>query len=237
MIHNEAKKFRYSLIIPALFVLLLWLIGISQEILDIKFSHLGVYPRSLKGMLGILLTPLIHGDLGHLFSNSIPLLFMGTGVIYFYRSLSYKVFAIIWIASGVCIWLAGRPSYHIGASGMVYGLAAFLFFSGAIRRDPRLAAISLMVVFLYGGMIWGIFPIWPNISWEGHLFGGVAGLACAIAYRKQGPQRPVYSWELEPDEDDDEEMDNNGNIDESNRELNAQTKGNTYWISTTSGMN
>jgi membrane associated rhomboid family serine protease len=128
---------------------------------------------------------------------------MGAGIIYFYRSLSYRVFLIIWIASGICLWIGGRPSYHIGASGLVYGMAAFLFFSGAIRRDPRLAAISLIIVFLYGGMVWGVFPIWPTISWEGHLFGGIAGLACAIAYRHQGPQRKVYSWELEEDEEDD----------------------------------
>jgi membrane associated rhomboid family serine protease len=196
----EAKIFKHSLILPSLFVFTLWVIALGEILLNIDLHYLGVLPRTLKGVPGILLTPFIHADLKHLFANSVPLLVMGSGIIYFYRSLSYKVFIIIWIIAGLCLWIGGRPSYHIGASGIVYGLASFLFFSGAIRRDPRLAAISLVIVFLYGGMIWGIFPIWPSISWEGHLFGGLAGLACAIIYRNQGPQRKTYSWELEEED-------------------------------------
>ncbi len=202
--NTDKKIFFYSLILPTLFVGLLWLVAIIESILEIKLNHLGVFPRTLKGLPGILLTPLIHSDFKHLFSNSVPLIVMGTGILYFYRSLSYRVFLIIWIVSGICLWIGGRPSYHIGASGIVYGLASFLFFSGIIRRDIRLAAISLVVVFLYGGMIWGVFPIWPSISWEGHLFGGIAGFACALAYRDQGPKRKLYNWE---DEEEEEKMD------------------------------
>jgi membrane associated rhomboid family serine protease len=128
---------------------------------------------------------------------------MGTGTVYFYRSLSYRVFIIIWLVSGLCVWLGGRPNYHIGASGIVYGLAAFLFVSGAIRRDTRLAAISFVIVFLYGGLIWGVLPIWPAISWEGHLFGGLTGVVCAFIYRNDGPKRKVYLWELDLDEEND----------------------------------
>jgi membrane associated rhomboid family serine protease len=197
----DNKIFKHSLLLPALFLLAIWLIAITEQVLGVKFSFLGVYPRTLKGIPGIFLIPFLHGEFKHLLANSVPLLVMGSGIIYFYRSLSYKVFLIIWIASGVCLWLGGRPSYHIGASGIVYGLASFLFFSGIIRRDTRLAALSLVIVFLYGGMIWGVFPIWPAISWEGHLFGGISGLACAIAYRNEGPQRKVYSWEMEEEED------------------------------------
>lgn len=199
----EEKIFKHSILLPTLFVLVLWLVTITESATGVSFHRLGVYPRTLYGLPGILLTPFIHSGFKHLIANSVPLVVMGAGIIYFYRSLSYRVFLIIWIASGICLWIGGRPSYHIGASGLVYGMAAFLFFSGAIRRDPRLAAISLIIVFLYGGMVWGVFPIWPTISWEGHLFGGIAGLACAIAYRHQGPQRKVYSWELEEDEEDD----------------------------------
>ncbi len=199
---SEGKVFAYSMIIPLLFVFLIWLIAIIENSLDLSFTTWGVYPRLLKGLPGILLMPLVHSDFKHLIANSIPLLVMGTGILFFYRSLNYRVFIIIWIVSGICLWIGGRPSYHIGASGIVYGLAAFLFFSGAIRRDPRLASISLIVVFLYGGMIWGIFPIWPAISWEGHLFGGISGFACALAYRKHGPQKRVYSWELETEDND-----------------------------------
>ena len=201
--NNEKKIFRYSLILPVSFLLAIWLVKIIEISLDVQFSSLGIYPRKLSGLIGIILTPFLHGDLKHLMANSVPLLVLGTGTIFFYRSLSYRVFLIIWIISGVCVWIGGRPSYHIGASGLVYGLAAFLFVSGAIRRDTRLAAISFIVIFLYGGMIWGVLPIWPAISWEGHLFGGAAGLACAIAYRHEGPKRKVYNWELEDDSDTD----------------------------------
>jgi len=193
----EYKKFKYSIVLPAAFVALLWLVYIIESTTDTSFYYLGVYPRTLKGLVGIFLMPIIHSGFKHLIGNTIPLIVMGTGILYFYRSLGYKVFIIIWVISGLCVWIGGRESYHIGASGIVYGLASFLFFSGLIRRDVRLAALSLVIVFLYGGMIWGVLPIWPAISWEGHLFGGVAGVVCAFLYRNEGPQRVVYSWELD----------------------------------------
>ncbi len=229
----DHKIFKHSLLLPFLFVSVLWLIAVVEYTLGISFSFLGVYPRAIKGLPGILLMPFIHSNFQHLFSNSVPLLVMGAGIIYFYRSLSYRVFIIIWIISGVCVWLGGRPSYHIGASGIVYGLASFLFFSGAIRRDPRLAAISLVVVFLYGGLIWGVLPIWPTISWEGHLFGGIAGLACAILYRDQGPKRKVYSWELEEVLDEEPE---NSNVTDDSPSTN-KTDDNLYWSNTSSNAN
>lgn len=193
----DQKIAKHSFLLPILFIALLWIIALIEYTLGVNFSTLGVYPRTLKGLPGILLMPLVHADFKHLFSNSVPLLVMGAGIIYFYRSLSYRVFILIWLISGLCVWIGGRPSFHIGASGIVYGLAAFLFLSGIIRRNPRLAAISLVVVFLYGGLIWGVLPIWPTISWEGHLFGGMAGIACAIFYRNEGPKRQIYSWEME----------------------------------------
>ncbi|MFO8021867.1 MAG: rhomboid family intramembrane serine protease [Perlabentimonas sp.] len=212
----DSKIFKHSLILPSVFILILWLIAISEYVLNANFHFLGINPRTISGLIGIVLSPFIHGDFNHLLSNSVPLLVMGTGIIYFYRSLSYKVFLIIWLVSGACVWLAGRPSYHIGASGIVYGLAAFLFFSGVIRRDTRLAAISLVVVFLYGSMIWGVFPFWPSVSWEGHLFGGISGAICAVAFKDNGPKRKVYLWEME-----DEEEDNDNNQDNSTNTLNT----------------
>lgn len=201
--HVEKKIFRFSIIIPLSFVLLLWLIKALEIGLNLNLVPLGIMPGKISGLLGILFSPFIHADLNHLFANSVPLLVMGTGTVYFYRSLSYRVFIIIWLVSGLCVWLGGRPSYHIGASGIVYGLAAFLFVSGAIRRDTRLAAISFVIVFLYGGLIWGVLPIWPAISWEGHLFGGLTGVVCAIIYRNDGPKRKVYLWEMDLDEEND----------------------------------
>jgi membrane associated rhomboid family serine protease len=212
----ESKIVKHSFLLPLIFIGLLWLVAIVEHTLGVSFSALGVYPRTVKGLPGILLMPFIHANFQHLLSNSVPLLVMGAGVLYFYRSLSYRVFIIIWIVTGVSVWLGGRASYHIGASGIVYGLATFLFLSGAIRRNPRLAAISLVVVFLYGGLIWGVLPIWPAISWEGHLFGGIAGIACAILYRDQGPQRKIYSWEIDetPDENFDDKLEENTTSDD-----------------------
>ena len=109
--------------------------------------------------------------------------------------------------SGVWMWIAARDGNHIGFSGVIYALAAFIFFSGLFRRYYRLMALSGIVVFLYGSMIWGVLPIQPSISWEGHLFGAIAGIILAFYYRQQGPQRPKYSWEFDDYEEVDFEAD------------------------------
>lgn len=207
---EEIKKFKYSIILPLFFVFLLWIIKIVDVSEQLNLFYFGVFPRDVKGLVGIILSPLIHSDFNHLISNSIPLIVLGTGIIYFYRKLAYRVIGFVWLLSGVCVWLGARESYHIGASGLIYGLAAFLFLSGLIRKDVRLAAISLLVVFLYGGLIWGILPIFPHISWEYHLYGGISGFIAALIYRNHGPQRIVWSWENEDDsieEDIDDDLD------------------------------
>ncbi len=201
--NEDYKKFKYSIILPLFFVFILWLVKIAEVTENLNFFYFGNFPRDIKGISGIFLSPFIHSDFNHLISNSIPLLVLGTGIIYFYRSIAYKVFGLVWILSGICVWLGARDSYHIGASGLIYGIAAFLFLSGLIRKDFRLAAISLLVVFLYGSLIWGVFPIYPNISWEYHLWGGISGFIAAVIYRKRGPQRIIWSWENEDEEDED----------------------------------
>ncbi len=200
MIIEEAKKLRYSFILPLFFVSILWIIKIVDASEQLNLFYFGVFPREMKGILGVLLSPLIHSDFNHLISNSVPLLVLGTGIIYFYRGLAYRVIGFVWLLSGMCVWVCARDSYHIGASGLVYGLAAFLFLSGLIRKDVRLASISLLVVFLYGGMVWGVLPIFPHISWEYHLFGGVSGFFAAVIYRNRGPERIIWSWEKEANE-------------------------------------
>jgi membrane associated rhomboid family serine protease len=175
----------------------LWIIKIIDFSDDLNLYELGLYPRSIKGLPGVFLSPLLHSDFNHLISNSIPLLILGTGIIYFYRELAYKTIVFIWIVSGIGVWVIARNSYHIGASGLIYGIAAFLFLSGLIRKDFRLASISLLVIFLYGGLVWGVFPIFPKISWEFHLLGGLSGFLAAILYRNKGPKSPKWSWEEE----------------------------------------
>jgi membrane associated rhomboid family serine protease len=193
----EKKKFYYSLIFPSLFVIVIWMVKLSEILLDADFSRYGIFPLETDGLVGILTGPLIHGDLRHLMTNTVPLLVLGVGLFYFYDTIALKVFLIIYFLSGIMLWLGGREAYHIGASGVIYGLASFHFFSGIIRKHTRLMALSLLVVFLYGGMIWGVLPLDAKISWEGHLFGAMAGVAMALYYKNRGPQRKKYDWEIE----------------------------------------
>lgn len=202
--YNNANRIKYNLVPPLLFLIVIWLVKILEISNQTSFYQLGVLPREIKGLPGVLLAIFIHSDFNHLISNSISLFILFTGLLYFYRDLSYKVLIFTWLLSGLMVWLGARESYHIGASGLIYGIASFLFFSGIIRQDIRLMAISLLVVFLYGGLIWGVFPIFPRISWEYHLFGSICGFIAAVIYRKQGPQKPQWSWELEEDIDEEE---------------------------------
>ncbi len=208
---NEKKKLIHSLIFPFFFVIVLWTIKLIEIVLGTSFAFLGILPLKAQGLIGIFTAPLIHGDINHLTNNTIPFFVLCVATFYFYRPLGYKIFFLSWLMTGIWVWFGGREAYHIGASGIVYGLASFLFFSGAIRRIPELAAVSLIVVFLYGSMIWGIFPFIPDISWESHLSGGIAGLILAILYRHDGPQPKKYEWEELTDEDI-----NEGNMDKIN---------------------
>jgi membrane associated rhomboid family serine protease len=197
------KKFLLSIIIPGMFVFLMWLVKLIEVLFETDFSSLGIYPLELKGLPGIILSPLIHEDFKHLFNNSIPLLFLGTTIFFLYSEVAIKVSIWTYILTGLAVWFAGREAYHIGASGLVYGLASFLFFSGIIRRYYRLIALSLLIVFLYGSMVWGMLPdLYKNVSWESHMLGFISGIILAVWFRKEGPQQPVYEWMDEEDEID-----------------------------------
>lgn len=197
---EEKKKFISSIIPPALFIVIIWSVKILETMFVFDFVRFGVYPRDLTNLLGILRFPFIHANFDHLISNTLPILFLGVGLYYFYPKSATKVVGIIYIVSSSLVWLFARPSYHIGASGLIYGIAAFLFFSGIIRRDTRAITLALLVTFIYGGLIWGVLPSDAGISWEGHLFGGLTGIACAFIFRKSDPYFK-YEWQKEPDED------------------------------------
>lgn len=189
------KKLLLNLIIPGIFIFFLWLIKIIEVLFNINLSGFGIYPLTARGLPGIFFSPFIHADFGHLFNNSLSLFFLGVALFYFYSEVAGRVFILTYFLTGLLVWIAGRPAWHIGASGLVYGLASFLFFSGIIRRHFRLIALSLLIVFLYGSMVWGIFPgTYRNVSWESHMLGFFVGIVLAVAYRKRGPQRPVYEW-------------------------------------------
>jgi membrane associated rhomboid family serine protease len=196
------KKMLLSMLIPGVFVFVMWLVKIIEVLFDLDLSNFGIYPLSLEGLPGILFSPFIHANFGHLFNNSLPLFFLGTALFYFYSEIAVKVSLWTYFLTGILVWLAGRNAWHIGASGLIYGFASFLFFSGIIRKYFRLVALSLLIVFLYGSMVWGIFPnIYREVSWESHMLGFISGIVLAVWYRKEGPQAPVYDWMEEEEED------------------------------------
>lgn len=201
---EEKRKVLNSLFFPGTFLVLIWLSKFFEISMEYDFIPAGILPRKLSGLKGILFSPLVHSDWKHLFDNSIPVFLLSWALFYFYRGISYRIFLIIYVFSGILLWIIGRDAYHIGASGIIYGLASFLFFSGVIRKVTNLMAISLLVVFLYGSLIWGLLPFDYEISWEGHLCGAIVGSFLAILYRDQGPEPLKPSWELEDEQDENE---------------------------------
>ena len=204
----EKKRMRIALIPAIIFLSLLWLVLFLDITIDLQFYKLGVYPLKLKGLPGIILSPFIHSSVKHLVSNTLPLLVLMWCLFYFYNEIAYKTFLFLWLLSGFITWIIAREAWHIGASGVVYSLSFFLFFSGLFRKHIPLIAISLVVAFLYGSNVWNMLP-WsmyldPKVSWEGHLSGGISGSIIALIFRKHGPQRPIKEW---VEEGDDEEYD------------------------------
>lgn len=199
------KKIWDALWIPLMGVILIAVIFFMEHQEVVQWRQWGIRPREWKGLVGIISSPFLHGSKEHLFNNSIPLLVLGWSLFYFYRELAWRTIAWIVILGGSWVWLSAREgTNHIGASGLIYGLVTFLFFSGILRKYKPLIAISLFVVFQYGSMVWGILPVQEHISWEGHLWGALAGVLMAYYYRPEGPQRPKFDWEDEPDDEDDE---------------------------------
>lgn len=184
---NERRKVMFSAIFSVTLIATLWIIKIYEWFFNLDLHAFALKPRTLSGLLGVITEPLLHGDWGHLFSNSVPLFLLLMATLYFYRGIGLRVLGYIWLFTGIGVWLFARDNYHIGASGIVYGLATFLAISGILRHDSRLMSISLLIIFLYGGMIWGVLPLFHHVSWESHLMGSLAGVFCAYRYRRQGP--------------------------------------------------
>jgi membrane associated rhomboid family serine protease len=203
----EKIRLRNSMFIGLLFLAVVWAVWLIEWLFGFDLGFLGIYPLTAEGLIGIITAPLVHADFAHAGANSLPLFVGVMMIVFFYREVAWKVLVLIWITTGLWVWVFARESYHIGASGIVYGYISFLFFSGIIRRNIQLMSVSMLMVFLYGGLFWGIFPdFFPhrNISWESHLMGGLAGLIIAVFYRKRGLQRKRYSWEFEEDDEDDD---------------------------------
>lgn len=179
------EEFRKPILAALQFVALLWMIHTLRilHIIDWPASSFGVYPRRLFGLSGIITSPLVHSDWKHLLSNSIPLLAMITVIWSFFRKVSWQAFIMIYILTGVSVWLFARPVFHIGASGVVYGLVAFVFWSGVFRRSLKSIVLALIVILVYTPMFAGVLPTQEGISWESHLLGGLTGIFVAWWFR------------------------------------------------------
>lgn len=200
------SKLIKSLRLPLRFIIALWAIHIFQFVAGWSFAYLGIFPRSVEGLKGILFAPLIHGDFMHLLNNSIPLFATSALILFFYPRVAIRSFVMIYLLTGLAVWLFGnlvfaeRVAYHIGASGVVYGLVSFIFWTGVFRRNLKSIVLGLLVAFYYSGMFLGILPNQEGISWESHLLGGLVGIFVAFWYKDEleADEAPVkYSWEEE----------------------------------------
>lgn len=186
----DSKVWKY----PLYFIFMMWFVYWIEYYFGYNFNTFGIFPRTYEGLKGVLLSPFIHGSAQHLLNNSMPLFVLMAATIYFYRPVAAKVVLFGILISGFLTWLIGSEAYHIGASGLIYVLAGFIFFSGVLRKSLRLVAISLAVAFWYGGMIWYVFPIVKNMSWEGHLSGLITGILLAYRFRSTGLVKQDYQF-------------------------------------------
>ncbi|NJB37243.1 rhomboid family intramembrane serine protease [Croceivirga sp. JEA036] len=206
---QEENYFKFSieqLLPPFLMVFSAWVVFWVEIKWGVNLNFLGVYPRTLEGLGGIFCSPFIHGSVEHLFNNSLPLFILSLALFYFYKEKAWHVLFIGWLVTGILTWLLGRPSYHIGASGLIYMLASFIFFKGVFQKYYRLVALSLTVVFIYGSMLWYIFPVEEGISWEGHLSGFLSGLVLAKLVTMRLPEKKKYDWEKEDYNEEEDEF-------------------------------
>ncbi|MCO6481135.1 MAG: rhomboid family intramembrane serine protease [Phaeodactylibacter sp.] len=200
------KKFRESLLLPFWLIAILWCIQLFQALTGIDFGIYGIFPRESFGLRGILFAPLIHSGWPHLLSNTPPLFMLSAIVLFFYRRIAIPSFIMIYLLTGAAVWLFARDNaFHIGASGVVYGLVAFVFWNGIFRRNLKSIVLALVVVFYYGSMFMGILPNGEaNISWESHLLGGLVGIFTSFWFKntiEKDEERPTYSWEQEPEQE------------------------------------
>jgi membrane associated rhomboid family serine protease len=192
---DEQLKFSTTVFtIPLLFVFTIWIVYWLEIKFGWNFNKFGVFPRNLSGLKGVFCSPFIHSDTNHLFNNSVPLFVLSTCLFYFYKEVAVKVLIYGGIVTGLLTWVIARESYHIGASGVVYLLFSFVLFSGIIKKNYRLVAVSFITIFLYGSMVWYVLPIKEGMSWEGHLSGLITGFALSLLYRKKGIVREKFQF-------------------------------------------
>jgi len=201
------RHLKRSFALAALFTAALWVVQTAGAVTGIPLGVLGIRPGHVAGLHGVLTAPLVHGSFAHLLANTPPLLVLGTAMLYGFPRASKVALPVIWLGSGLGVWLFARDAIHLGASGLAYGMMLFVFVIGVLRRDRPSMGLAMIVFFLYGSMIWGVLPLKPGVSFESHLFGAIAGLLAAFALRRRDPlvARRRYEWE-EPDAEDEDAL-------------------------------
>ena len=200
--NEEKKRLVKSIKLPLLFVVLMWMVKCAEIYFNVSVHEWGILPLTFSGLKGVITSPLVHKDFNHLLSNTFPLLISSVGIFYFYPKIAYRALAGMYLTTGLWIWCFARHSYHIGASGLVYAFVFFLFFSGVLRKDRAAMAISLLVTFLYGSIVWGLLPVVEEVSWEAHLMGTLSGILFAWYYRNSGDPTPKHEWPAEEEGDE-----------------------------------
>lgn len=192
MAENKTKALINAIKWPSIILIIMWTVKCMEIFGHISFSAWGVWPRHKEGLIGILTGPFIHGSFGHLINNSIPFFVAGVIISYFYRSIAIPAIILIWTLTGGLVWAFAKPAFHIGASGVVYGMVSFIFWAGFFNRDRRSIVLALIILFLYSGMFYGVLPNQPGVSWESHLLGGLTGILTAYIFKSR----------REPEDDD-----------------------------------
>ena len=188
--------FRLAIRLALAFVGLLWAIALLNFALDVDVTPFGVAPRTVAGLAGIVFAPLMHAGFDHLIANTLPVVVMVTTMLHLYPQSSRVVLPAVWVGPGVAVWLFASGGVHVGASGIVFGLVAFVLVAGLIRRDRRAIAAAMAVAFLYGASLWGVLPIRHRDSWETHLAAAILGGALALVLRHRDAVPPLrYDWE------------------------------------------
>ena len=198
--NKDLRDFLYGILPAATFVTAFWLVFALQTLLHASWVDFGIYPRSTDGLWGIFTAPFIHADFTHLTSNTAPFLLTGALMMLYFPSVAKRAFVMLYFFTGLMVWMFARESYHIGASGVVYAMVSFLFWSGVFRRSSKSIYLALTILLLYGSMFEGILPKQEHVSWESHLFGGLIGILVAYYFKNQleADENQKSKWEHVP---------------------------------------
>lgn len=218
-LERERIHIKSGIFIAAAFIGLITILFIVQQFFGAKFCP-GIKPQEITGLWGIWLYPFFHSNATHLLSNAPPLFLLILGMYYYFPKKLLPALLSIWLISALFIWGFGRPGCHLGASGIVYGLAFFLSAMGFFKKQRNLGAFALIIVFLYGSMVWGVLPQESGISWEGHAGGAATGLLLAFLWKNT----PVYTSIYDPIIDDDQHADADDDGDEDTKSINDSSE-------------